>query len=203
MKDYSAKKKMRKVAKPIIDVFLENRTKKERRDFLREVVGNTSYFGEDESDKIKSFGESLGCYNPFNGKIKIKRKVDDSVYAHELGHAFHRKGSYNSLILASALEYYFYNLDLQKDFGEYDEEVNDRDYHFRLQEFIRPLKFHERIFQGYYEKNFCELGINLGVLAANIEFQKGSKWVGLNFLKMVNEGVSINEAVKKIIPSSP
>ncbi len=225
MKHYTAKKRMYKVAKPIIDIFFSEKSEDKRRKILRRVIGRTESFdkrnpaqpkpnllnkllvyvglmNESLTELVEAFRKldlatTRGYFDPKTGRIAVGVNEENGVYAHELIHLLGHEGDItNDYMMAHALESYTNNLpDYHK---RHNQILNPPTTESVLYpENIRPLKFSEMC-KGVnyeYEGNFDKTGRTLGNLAAYMEAKTGSPNSGLRFLKLINEGSSLEKAL--------
>jgi hypothetical protein len=215
MRHYTAKKTMYKVAKPIIEVFLSGKSKVEKREVLKKIVGRTKWKKPNQRKWLSRFVSSsvkqnAGEFCPISGDVNITKYKNVADYSgvavHELAHALASQGIINNdYVLASAFRSHLGQIRSHKIITERGERWSYANgppsvSSIRKPENLRKLtKLEKMKGEKEYSGGFYCTGTDLGRLAAHIEEQKGIPFSGLMFLKLVDRGIPIEAAERNIM----
>ena len=203
------KKKIAKVARPILEVMLSRLSVEEIREKLREAVRKTDGGSNWMQNLLRIEYEKrnlptpLAYTNIYTGNIRFFEGCSYSHYAHELIHKLRDEFS-NDNVIANAISSYMQAMvskfhDISKLANQVDFESEE------AKQLLNPTQVNRKSFLdsligiNEYTTQANIKGYAHGVKAAGIELAVQKTGVGLFYLREINEGVSVNLAQKRVV----
>lgn len=200
-KYFEHKKRMARVAKPIIDVFLVDKKQKERKEVLRGVIKSSEGMKGLEIRRgiLEKLGFEVPCYHDhLTGKLKFSEECDSEQYVHELVHKL-KKHFKNHAVYANAITHYINSFrELNKPEGPSQAFLEKVEVARKRTVNLRTPTFLENFCGAYELSNELQADAKkLGYDAGFIE-SKSKPGAGLFYLRLVSEGFS-PEAAEMIV----
>jgi hypothetical protein len=190
--DFHIKKRMARIAKPILEVMLSDLEPEERKKIFRKVIRDVYSLNKTKETAYMS---------AYTGKVNFKPNLRLNSFGHELMHKLrrHMHGQVNHYVLANAVDMY-----LEKSKSYLGEET------YKLidllkspvcyPENLRPLKFLEKLdVNSEYNHGFYATGACLSNHAIYLDSATNTPGAGLFYFKLISDGHSPNVAKRLVL----
>lgn len=220
-----AQKNMALLARPIVDAFGYQLSECARDYIVKKAIVNTSKIGwlgkilsipghmiSLHIFNIQEIFNSIsggGYYHLPSGFIKIGEDTDITTYAHELVHFLRDNGLIeNDLAGANAVDSYLSDITFFSGEYRYNQEGKIRgleecvfDMDISRPDMLKPLSLFKRAVSPFIEhtRGYADEGMALGTVASYFEHENGLKGSGLFLIKLVCDGMEIEEAKQKVM----
>ena len=205
-RDFHAKRQMTSVARPIIDVFLYDKSPEKREKILRVAVRNTSEDSRLVDQKI------VGECNYLTGKIRVAPNATPGTCSHELAHSL-RKYLRNDSRLANSLSSYMDVLPLLLDEKANPDTVNQLRMAYAMKGMTQSTlylydvisgrrksgRIRDFIYSTEYVAGHSCTGDSFGLRAALIEHECKLPGSGLFYLRELDLGISSSVAETRVV----
>lgn len=221
-KHFEIKKRMARVARPVLKVLLCDVESQKREKILRRVVGKSVEANKyvlnalSEKNRDLGLGDTEGYYNRLTGNIGLTENPAYAYCAHEM---IHKLGKYflNDYNTANAISAYLLTTDYIKelvanpeklanppvDFDSLSHETKDQ-----IEAILKPEKVQEAtlkeslVASNEYKSGHHLKGYALGVRAAEMDVKTKIPGAGLFYLRLVNQGLPIDAAERLVLSKS-